>query len=95
MKKGTAIFLIISSIALALVAGVCLMELKRMAEQPKYTIVRDTILIDRGRSDCTPWYQYQVELGQDSAFVWNGQRLVAAMRYEESNIDSLLLKDNE
>jgi hypothetical protein len=95
MKKGTAIFLIVSAIGLAAIAGASLKELKRMADHPQYKIVRDTVYIDRGRSDCQPWYQYQVELGRDSTYLWNNQRLVAVMHYSNSNIDSVLLKDNE
>jgi hypothetical protein len=83
------------SIAAGFVAKKGIEKISQEKGKVEYKIVRDTILIDRGRSDCSPWYQYQVELGQDSIYVWNGQRLVAVMHYKESNIDSLLIKDNE
>lgn len=93
--KTIIIVLSIACVLLATTGIVAATALYEKAKEPHYKIVRDTVYIDRGRSDCQPWYQYQVELGQDSNYVWSGQRLVAVMHYKNSNIDSVLIADNE
>lgn len=90
MKKGTAIFLIVSSIALACIAGVCLMELKRMAtdhhafneikceEHTFYIPYRDTVIIDRSKERKNTDHEYQIEISDDYIHIYESQRLVSS-----------------
>jgi hypothetical protein len=95
MKKGTAIFLIISSIALALIAGVCLTELKRMAYQPKYTIVRDTVLIDPSTRNTSAWDEYEIKFTSDSIYVYDAQELIKILNAKEcGKLHSVLMAEN-
>jgi hypothetical protein len=83
---------IISLIAMGLLATTGIVATKALYNKAKTTVFipyRDTVYIDRGRSDCQPWYQYQIELGNDSTHIWRGQELVSIVP-ANSNVDSII-----
>lgn len=90
--------IIILSIAMVLMATTGIVGAKALYDQakhPEYKIVRDTAYIDTSKDRKLAVHEYQLELGRDSVYVYEGQRLVSVMHYDNSNIDSVLIKDNE
>jgi hypothetical protein len=79
MKKRTAIFLIIFSTALAALAGFSLRELKRMADNPHYQIVRDTVYIDPSAKSVSQWDEYEIKFTSDSIYVYDAQELITVL----------------
>jgi hypothetical protein len=95
MKKGTAIFLITSAVALAIIAAMSLTELKRMAEHPKYTIVRDTVLIDPSARNTSAWDEYEIKFTSDSIYVYDAQELITILNAKEcGKLHSILMAEN-
>jgi hypothetical protein len=95
MKKGTAIFLITSSVALAIIAAMSLVELKKVSNQPKYTIVRDTVYIDPSVRASSAWDEYEIKFTSDSIYVYDAQELITILNAKEcGKLHSILMSEN-
>lgn len=92
----TVIFLLMIFFGSATLTYVTLEYLEKRETQenvPEYKIVRDTILIDLSRQKNLSLHEYQLELTSDSIYIYEGQRLVKVIPFEES-INEVLINDN-
>lgn len=50
----------------------------------------------KAHKDCPKWYQYRVEIGQDSLYIYDAEVLLKALNAKETGqVYDVLLKDNE
>ncbi len=96
--KSLVIVLSIGMVLLATTGIVGAKALYDKACEPHYVYYHDTAYIDSTRPKVNPekWYQYQVELSNDSLYVFDAQRLVSILNAREcGKLDSVLLNDNQ